>query len=327
MAAVKCRALFSVTRQLSAGRWPPAVLDDAVSPAFNESTERSIPMPTILRQDRRHEARGSRQGEGPETRIDVVAGGWSMPRRRATFLTALFRRQRGQSHFRRPRLRRGARENWDSPRSPDCRSQKGQSQQGSDSPALRSGRDRQTYQQHGASCISVLTDEQYFQGSLEYLRQVRAAVALPVLRKDFIIDPYQVVEARAAGADAVLLIAECLDDDMLGRFTTPSSSLEMTPLVELYEPANLARVLRIGARLVGVNNRDLRTSRSTWSIRLRLRRQIPDDRIVVGESGIRTRQDVQRLQAAGVHAMLVGESLLRQPDVGAAVDELLGTVR
>ena len=182
-----------------------------------------------------------------------------------------------------------------------------------------------TYQQHGASCISVLTDQQYFQGNLDYLRQVRAAVDLPVLRKDFIIDAYQVVEARAAGADAVLLIAECLDDALLEQLHRAIVDLGMTPLVELYEPANLARVLRVGARLVGVNNRDLRTFEVDLEHTLRLRREIPADRVVVGESGIRTRRDVERLQAAGVQAMLVGESLLRQPDVGAAVDELLGT--
>jgi len=182
-----------------------------------------------------------------------------------------------------------------------------------------------TYQQHGASCISVLTDERYFHGSLEYLRQVRAAVDLPVLRKDFIIDPYQVVETRAAGADAVLLIAECLDDALLERLHDAIVDLGMTPLVELYEPSNLAHVLRVGARLIGVNNRDLRTFEVDLNHTLRLRRQIPADRVVVGESGIRSRRDVERLEAAGVQAMLVGESLLRQPDVGAAVDELLGT--
>jgi indole-3-glycerol phosphate synthase len=185
----------------------------------------------------------------------------------------------------------------------------------------------QTYQRHGASCISVLTDEPFFQGSLEYLRQVRAAVGLPVLRKDFIIDPYQVIEARVAGADAVLLIAECLDDALLARLHDAIVDLGMTPLVELYEPANLPRVLQIGARLVGVNNRDLHTFEVDLEHTLRLRRQIPADRIVVGESGIRTRQDVERLEAAGVQAMLVGESLLARPDVGAAVDELLGTGR
>lgn len=182
-----------------------------------------------------------------------------------------------------------------------------------------------TYQQHGATCISVLTDEPYFQGSLDDLRRVRAAVDLPVLRKDFIIDAYQVLEARAAGADAVLLIAECLDDVSLRELHDAVVELGMTPLVELFEPANLPRVLDVGARLVGINNRDLQTFTTDLEHTLQLRRQIPDDRVVVGESGIRTRHDVRRLEAAGVAAILVGESLMASPDVGAAVDELLGT--
>ena len=133
----------------------------------------------------------------------------------------------------------------------------------------------QIYQEHGASCISVLTDEPYFQGSLEYLRQVRAAVDLPVLRKDFIIDPYQVWQARAAGADAVLLIAECLDDDALNELHDAIVELGMTPLVELYEPENLRRVLDAGARLVGINNRDLRTFHADLGHCMRLRQQMP----------------------------------------------------
>jgi indole-3-glycerol phosphate synthase len=182
----------------------------------------------------------------------------------------------------------------------------------------------QIYRQHGAACLSVLTDRPYFQGSLEYLCRVRAAVDLPVLRKDFVVDPYQVVEARAAGADAVLLIAECLDDSLLERLYKAILDLGMTPLVELYEPANLPRVLRLGARLVGINNRDLRTFQTDLEHTLRLRRQIPPERIVVGESGIRCRQDVERLEAAGVQAMLVGETLMASTDIGAAVDNLLG---
>lgn len=181
-----------------------------------------------------------------------------------------------------------------------------------------------TYQAHGASCISVLTDEQYFRGSLEYLRQVRAAVGLPVLRKDFVIDPYQVLEARAAGADAVLLIAECLDDPLLQSLHDAIVGLGMTPLVELYEPENLARVLRIGARLIGINNRNLHTFEVDLGHTLRLKQEIPADRVVVGESGIRTRSDVERLESAGVRAMLVGETLMVSSDIGAAVDRLLG---
>ena len=180
------------------------------------------------------------------------------------------------------------------------------------------------YQEHGAACISVLTDEPYFQGSLDYLRRIRAAVALPVLRKDFVIDAYQVVEARAAGADAVLLIAECLDDAQLKSLHDAIVELGMTPLVELFDPENLPRVLAAGARLVGINNRDLRTFQTDLEHTLRLRRQVPPDRLVVSESGIRTREDVRRLQAAGVNAMLVGQSLMARPYIGAAVDELLG---
>ena len=182
----------------------------------------------------------------------------------------------------------------------------------------------QTYEKHGAACISVLTDEPYFQGSLEYLRRIRSSVQLPLLRKDFIIDPYQVFQARAAGADAVLLIAECLDDDMLKQLHDLIISLGMTPLVELYEPENLARVLDVGARLVGINNRDLRTFEVDLGHTLELRRRIPDDCLVVGESGIRSRADVVRLESAGVNAILVGESLMARDDIGRAVDELLG---
>ena len=181
-----------------------------------------------------------------------------------------------------------------------------------------------TYQRHGASCLSVLTDEPFFLGHLDYLRAIRAAVEIPLLRKDFILDPYQAVEARLAGADAVLLIAECLDDAGLQSLHDEIVQLGMTPLVELYEPANLPRVLAIGARLIGVNNRDLRTFHTDLEHVIRLRAEIPPDRLVVGESGISSHADVLRLQAAGVNAMLVGESLMRQADVGRAVDALLG---
>jgi indole-3-glycerol phosphate synthase len=180
------------------------------------------------------------------------------------------------------------------------------------------------YQQHGAACISVLTDGPFFQGSVEHLRQIRAAVDLPVLRKDFVIDEYQVWQARAAGADAVLLIAECLDDYKLHELHDLIEQLGMTPLIELYEAQHLRRVLDAGARLVGINNRDLRTFQTDLGHCIRLRKQVPAGRIVVGESGIRTRRDVEKLQAAGLHAMLVGESLMAKPAIGKAVDELLG---
>ena len=181
-----------------------------------------------------------------------------------------------------------------------------------------------TYEQHGASAISVLTDEQYFGGRLEYLQAVRAAVGLPVLRKDFILDPYQLLEARAAGADAVQLIAECLDDQALQELLDGTLELGMTPLVELYEPENVERVVRTGAQLIGINNRDLRTFVTDLDHTVRLRAQIPADRAVVGESGISTQDDVTRLSKAGVSANLVGESLMASEDIGAAVDRLLG---
>lgn len=180
------------------------------------------------------------------------------------------------------------------------------------------------YEAHGASCLSVLTDQTYFQGGLDTLCRVRRAVGLGVLRKDFVLDRYQVVQARAAGADAVLLIAECLDDAALCSLHDLTVELGMTPLVELYEPENLPRVLRSGAKLIGVNNRDLRTFEVDLDHTIRMRREIPADRIVVGESGIATRADALRLEQAGVGAMLVGESLIRQSDIGAAVDRLLG---
>lgn len=184
-----------------------------------------------------------------------------------------------------------------------------------------------TYEAHGATCLSVLTDEPYFQGRLDYLRQVRRAVNIPVLRKDFILDTYQLVEARVAGADAALLIAECLDDCQLRKLHNEALELGLTPLVEFYEPDNLERVLAAGAQLIGVNNRDLKTFAVDLNHTIRLRQKLPRDCVLVGESGIHTRADVLRLEAAGVDAMLVGESLMREADIGAATDRLLGRAR
>lgn len=181
-----------------------------------------------------------------------------------------------------------------------------------------------TYEAHGASCISVLTDEPFFQGRIDYLSRVREAVSLPVLRKDFILDTYQIVEARAGGADAVLLIAECLDDCNLRKLFNETCELGMTPLVELYEPDNLQRVFDAGATLIGVNNRDLHTFTVDLEHTIRMRERVPDECVLVGESGIKTFADVERLESAGVDAILVGESLMREPDIGAAVDRLLG---
>jgi indole-3-glycerol phosphate synthase len=180
------------------------------------------------------------------------------------------------------------------------------------------------YEQHGAACVSVLTDAPFFQGSLAYLAAIRAAVGLPLLRKDFILERYQLLEARLAGADAVLLIAEILDEPTLRGLLGQATELGLQALVELYDPDNLPRVLDSGARLIGVNNRDLRTFRTRLEHTLELAARMPADCCLVSESGIRSRQDVLRLQAAGVRAVLVGETLMRAPDIGAALDELRG---
>ena len=180
------------------------------------------------------------------------------------------------------------------------------------------------YESAGASALSVLTDGVDFGGSLDDLRAARAAVRLPVLRKEFVVDRYQVVEARAHGADAVLLIAECLDDCRLRSLYREIIDLGMTPLVELHDAAQLPRVLDLGATLVGINNRDLRTMSTDLDHVLRLRDRVPDACVLVAESGIRSRSDVERLEAAGIAAMLVGESLLKAAEPAAAAAALLG---
>ncbi|QEG39713.1 indole-3-glycerol phosphate synthase TrpC [Roseimaritima ulvae] len=180
------------------------------------------------------------------------------------------------------------------------------------------------YAAAGAACISVLTDEPFFQGQLQYLREIRAAVSVPLLRKDFIVDPYQVYEARAAGADAILLIAECLTAERLIALHQLARQLGMATLIELYEPENLPHVLATDCRIIGVNNRDLRTFQTDLQHTVRMREAIPRDRLLVGESGIRSREDVLALGAAGVKAILVGESLMRQADLSAAVKQLTG---
>lgn len=181
-----------------------------------------------------------------------------------------------------------------------------------------------TYERNGAACISVLTDERHFRGSLEDLRRVRAAVSAPVLRKDFILDPYQVLEARVAGADCVLLIAECLDDAALHDLHGYAAELGMQSLVEIHEPDNLKRVLSLSPALLGINNRDLKSFVTDLAHSVRLKARVPDDVLVVSESGIHDRSDVDRLQAAGIDAMLVGETLMRAEDMGAKVKELVG---
>jgi indole-3-glycerol phosphate synthase len=180
------------------------------------------------------------------------------------------------------------------------------------------------YADNGAACISVLTDGPSFQGSLRHLEAVRAAVDVPLLRKDFILDRYQLLEARLAGADCVLLIAEVLPGDELPRLLRQAEGLGMQALVELYEAENLPRVLEAGARLVGVNNRDLRTFEVRLEHAIELAAKVPRGVTLVGESGVKSRQDIDRLRSAGVKAVLVGETLMRSGDVGAALRALRG---
>jgi indole-3-glycerol phosphate synthase len=182
----------------------------------------------------------------------------------------------------------------------------------------------ETYAKHGAACISVLTDENFFQGHLDFLRQIRTAVNVPLLRKDFVLDVYQVYEARAAGADAVLLIAECLEGEVLQELHQSIESLGMTALVELYDADNIEKVMACNPKLVGVNNRDLNTFEVDLGHSVRVKEQLPDAVTFVSESGIFTNDDVVMLKENGVDAMLVGESLMRSEDIGAAVETLLG---
>ncbi len=181
------------------------------------------------------------------------------------------------------------------------------------------------YQEGGASCLSVLTDQSYFQGDLAFLQMIHDQVDLPLLRKDFIVDDYQVYEARAFGADAILLIAECLDGQQLKTLHDLATELGMGVLIELHDPGNLKKVLDTGTRLVGVNNRDLHTFEVDTERTVQIRAQVPNDRLLVGESGVHDRALVQRWEQAGVDAMLVGETLMRKSDIAVGVKELLGT--
>lgn len=179
-----------------------------------------------------------------------------------------------------------------------------------------------SYQAGGATCLSVLTDVDFFQGSDAYLQQARAACALPVLRKDFIVDAYQLYEARALGADCVLLITAALDDVQLQEFALLASELGMDALMEVHNLDELERVLPVPVRLLGINNRNLHTFDVSLQTTLELKAAVPGDRILVTESGILARADVQLLRSHDVHAFLVGEALMRQPDPGAALREL-----
>lgn len=180
----------------------------------------------------------------------------------------------------------------------------------------------QSYAEHGAACLSVLTDQQFFQGRIDYLKQARASCPLPVLRKDFIVDAYQVYESRAIGADAILLIAACLDDAQMRDFEAIARSLDMAVLVEVHDAAEMTRALQLKTPLIGVNNRNLKTFEVSLDTTLTLRHALPADRLLVSESGIQSRDDVLRLAAAGVNAFLVGESFMRADDPGLALAQM-----
>jgi indole-3-glycerol phosphate synthase len=182
----------------------------------------------------------------------------------------------------------------------------------------------QSYAEHGAACLSVLTDKQFFQGSVDYLKQARASCDLPVLRKDFMVDAYQVYEARAMGADAILLIAACLDDAQMADLEAMARGLDMAVLVEVHDRPELERALKLKTRLVGINNRNLRTFEVSLRTTLDMLPDVPADRLLVTESGILTAADVQRMRDANVHAFLVGEAFMRAAEPGEALAQLFG---
>lgn len=180
----------------------------------------------------------------------------------------------------------------------------------------------QSYAEHGAACLSVLTDKDFFQGSTDYLKQARASCSLPVLRKDFIVDPYQVYESRVMGADCILLIAACLDDAQMKTLEALAFSLDMAVLVEVHDRAELDRALKLKTPLLGINNRNLQTFEVSLDTTLTLLKDVPPDRLLVTESGVSTAADVARLREAHIHAFLVGEAFMRADDPGVALAAL-----
>ena len=183
----------------------------------------------------------------------------------------------------------------------------------------------QSYAEYGAACLSVLTDKQFFQGSIEYFKQARASCSLPALRKDFMIDPYQIYESRVVGADCILLIAACLDDAQMKDLEAVAMALDMAVLVEVHDAAELERGLKLKTPLIGINNRNLKTFDVSLDTTLGLLSQVPVGRIVVTESGISTAQDVKRMRDAKVHAFLVGEAFMRAEDPGVALEALFSS--
>ena len=181
------------------------------------------------------------------------------------------------------------------------------------------------YEENGAAAISVLTDETFFEGNNAYLSEIQKRVSLPLLRKDFIIDPCQICETRIIGADAVLLIAVILDDMMLADFIELAESLGLAPLVEVHSREELERAIAAGAQIIGINNRNLETFSTDLATSLELAPLVSEGRVVVSESGIEGRGDIERLMGSGIHTFLVGETLMRAPDIGASLRELLGT--
>ena len=181
-----------------------------------------------------------------------------------------------------------------------------------------------SYALHDAACLSVLTDERFFQGCAAYLQQARAACELPVLRKDFMVDEAQVLEARALGADAILLIVACLDDALMADLEACALALGMSVLVEVHDGDELERALKLRTPLLGINNRNLRTFETRLETTLDLQARVPADRLLVTESGILGPADVQRMRTAGVHAFLVGEAFMRAEDPGVALAKLFG---